>query len=74
MSALSLSQSGSPAQTSNYSIKEFQLIVWDAPAILAEIQPFVGIQYRSSMGVYRAFSQLSSMPAETFPFSSHFCC
>ena len=50
----------------HYTIKEFQLIVRDAPAIPAEIQPFVGIQYRSSMDVYRAFSQLSSMPTETF--------
>ena len=52
-----LSQSGSPAQTIHYTIKEFQLIVRDAPAIPAEIQPFVGIQYRSSMDVYRAFSK-----------------
>jgi hypothetical protein len=66
MPSLSLSQSGSPAQTTDYSIKEFQLIVRDAPAIPAEIQPFVGIQYRSSLDVYQAFRQLSSMPAETF--------
>jgi hypothetical protein len=64
MSNAILSQSGHPAQT--YSIKEFQLIVRDAPAIPAEIEPFVGIQYRSSLDVYRAFRQLSSMPAETF--------
>jgi DNA repair protein RadC len=55
-----------PPPTHHYTIKEFQLIVRDAPAIPAEIQPFVGIQYRSSLDVYRAFSELSSMPAETF--------
>jgi DNA repair protein RadC len=66
MSTPSLSQSGSPAQTNHYTIKEFQLIVRDAPAIPAEIQPFVGIQYRSSADVYRAFSELCSMPTGTF--------
>ena len=61
-----LCQPGTPAQTKHYTIKEFQLVVRDAPAIPAEIQPFVGIQYQSSMAVYQAFSQLSSMTTETF--------
>ena len=61
-----MSASSLPPEINHYTIKEFQLIVRDAPAIPAEIQPFVGIQYRSSLDVYRAFSQLSSMPAETF--------
>ena len=64
MTNSSLAQSGNSPQT--YSIKEFQLIVRDAPAIPAEIQPFVGRQYCSSADVFQAFRQLSSMPTEVF--------
>ena len=55
-----------PSLTQSYSIKEFQLLVKDSPAIPAEIQPFVGIQYCSSIQVYRAFQHLASMPIESF--------
>jgi DNA repair protein RadC len=64
MTNSSLAQSGNPPQT--YSIKEFQLIVRDAPAIPAEIAPFVGRQYCSSASVYEAFRQLSSLTTEVF--------
>ena len=64
MTKSSLAQSGRRPQT--YSIKEFQLIVRDAPAIPAEIEPFVGRQYCSSADVFEAFRQLSSMPTEVF--------
>lgn len=55
-----------PSLTQSYSIKEFQLLVKDSPVIPAEIQPFVGIQYCSSIQVYRAFQHLASMPIESF--------
>ena len=35
-------------QTNHYTIKEFQLLVKDAPVIPAEIQPFVGVSFRGS--------------------------
>ena len=54
------------AQPQTYSIKEFQLIVRDAPAVPAEISPFVGRSYRSSVDVWEAFRQLSAMPTEVF--------
>ncbi len=54
------------SQSQHYTIKEFQLLVKDAPVIPAEIQPFVGIQFRSSVDIYRAFRQLAEMPVESF--------
>ena len=53
-------------QTTHYTIKEFQLLVKDSPVVPAEIQPFVGIQFRSSVDIYRAFRQLAEMPVESF--------
>ncbi len=53
-------------QTNHYTIKEFQLLVRDPPVVPAEIQPFVGIQFRSSVDIFRAFKELASMPVETF--------
>ncbi len=53
-------------QTNHYTIKEFQLLVKDSPVVPAEIQPFVGIQFRSSVDIYRAFRQLAEMPVESF--------
>ncbi len=55
-----------PSLTQHYTIKEFQLLVKDAPVVPAEIQPLVGIQFRSSVDIYRAFKQLASMPVESF--------
>jgi len=55
-----------PSLTQHYTIKEFQLLVKDAPVVPAEIQPFVGIQFRSSNDIYRAFRQLAEMPVESF--------
>ncbi len=52
--------------TQHYTIKEFQLLVKDAPVVPAEIQPFVGIQFRCSNDIYRAFEKLASLPVETF--------
>ncbi len=49
-----------------YSIKEIQLLVKDAPVVPAEIQPFVGIQFRRSSDIFRAFKELASMPVESF--------
>ena len=66
MASTSLHQGQNQSQTNHYSIKEFQLIVRDSPVIPAEIEPFVGIQYRSSADVYHSFRQLVSMPMETF--------
>ncbi len=57
-----------PILTQHYTIKEFQLLVRDAPVVPAEIQPFVGIQFRCSNDIYRAFKQLASMPVESFLF------
>ncbi len=54
------------SQSQHYTIKEFQLLVKDAPVIPAEIQPFVGIQFRCSGDIYRAFKQLATMPVESF--------
>ena len=51
-----------PSLTQHYTIKEFQLLVRDAPVVPAEIQPFVGIQFRRSTDIYRAFKELASMP------------
>jgi len=53
-------------QTTHYTIKEFQLLVKDAPVVPAEIQPFVGIQFCCSADIFRAFKQLASMPVESF--------
>ena len=55
-----------PSLTQHYTIKEFQLLVRDAPVVPAEIQPFVGIQFRCSNDIYRAFRQLAEMPVESF--------
>jgi len=55
-----------PSLTQHYTIKEFQLLVRDAPVVPAEIQPFVGIQFRGSNDIYRAFRQLAEMPVESF--------
>jgi len=54
------------SQSQHYTIKEFQLLVKDAPVVPAEIQPFVGVQFRSSADIYRLFKGLASMPVETF--------
>jgi len=54
------------SQSQHYTIKEFQLLVKDAPVVPAEIQPFVGVQFCSSADIYRLFKGLSSMPVETF--------
>ena len=53
-------------QTNHYSIKEFQLLVKDSPVVPAAIQPFVGIQFRCSADIFRAFKELASMPVESF--------
>ena len=55
-----------PSETNQYSIKEFQLLVKDAPVVPAEIQPFVGVQFRSPETVYKLFKGLADMPVETF--------
>ncbi len=54
------------SQSQHYTIKEFQLLVKDSPVIPAEIQPFVGIQFRCSGDIYRAFKELATMPVESF--------
>ena len=54
------------SQTTHYTIKEFQLLVKDAPVVPAAIQPFVGIQFRSSADIFRAFKELATMPVESF--------
>ncbi len=54
------------SKSQHYTIKEFQLLVKDAPVVPAEIQPFVGVQFCSSADIYRLFKGLSSMPVETF--------
>ena len=64
MAFQSVAQSAQSPQT--YSIKEFQLLVKDSPVVPAEIQPFVGIQFHSSLDVYQAFRHLSDLPVETF--------
>ena len=53
-------------QIRHYSIKEFQLLVKNAPVVPIEIRPFVGVQFRSSMDIYRTFEELDSIPVETF--------
>ena len=53
-------------QTNHYTIKEFQLLVKDAPVVPAEIQPFVGISFRSSADIFKLFKGLVEMPVETF--------
>ena len=55
-----------PSLTQHYTIKEFQLLVKDAPVVPAEIQPFVGISFRCSNDIFRAFKQLATMPVESF--------
>ena len=54
------------SQSQHYTIKEFQLLVKDAPVVPAEIQLFVGVSFRSSADIYRLFKGLASMPVETF--------
>ncbi len=60
----SLPQSAETPQT--YTIKEFQLLVRDKPAIPAEIQPFVGAPFTCSVEIFRRFQGLATMPVETF--------
>ena len=55
-----------PSLTQHYTIKEFQLLVKDKPVVPAEIQPFVGISFRCSSDIFRAFGQLAEMPVESF--------
>ena len=55
-----------PSLNQHYTIKEFQLLVKDAPVVPAEIQPFAGIQFRCSSDIFRAFRQLAEMPVESF--------
>ncbi len=55
-----------PSLTHHYTIKEFQLLVRDAPVVPAEIQPFVGIQFRCSNDIYQSFKRLAEMPVESF--------
>ncbi len=43
-------------QSTHYTIKEFQLLVKDSPVVPAEIQPFVGVSFRSSGDIYRLFN------------------
>jgi len=50
----------------HYTIKEFQLLVRDAPMVPAEIEPFVGTEYSSSADIYLMFHGLAEMPVETF--------
>ncbi len=64
MTANSLPHPGPKPQT--YTIKEFQLLVRDAPAIPAEIAPFVGAPFRSSAEIFERFQGLAEMPVETF--------
>ncbi len=45
-------------QTNHYTIKEFQLLVKDAPVVPAELQPFVGVSFRCSGDIYRLFKGL----------------
>ncbi len=54
------------SKSQHYTIKEFQLLVKDAPVVPAEIQPFVGVSFRSSTDIYQLFKGLASMPVETF--------
>ena len=49
-----------------YSIKEFQLLVRDNPAVPAEILPFVGAPFSSSRDVYQRFQGLAQLPVESF--------
>ena len=56
----------SSLKPNHYSIKEFQLLVKDAPMVPAEIEPFVGTEYSSSADIYRYFHGLAEMPVETF--------
>jgi len=54
-------------QTNHYTIKEFQLLVKDAPVVSAEIQPFVGVSFRSSADIYRLFKGLSLHDGRNLP-------
>ncbi len=54
------------SKSQHYTIKEFQLLVKDAPVVPAEIQPFVGVSFCCSADIYRAFKGLASMPVESF--------
>ena len=64
MATQSLPQSAETPQT--YTIKEFQLLVRDKPAIPAEIQPFVGAPFTCSVEIFRRFQGLATCPVETF--------
>ena len=67
MASQSLSDSPpSPQSPQTYTIKEFQLLVRDAPVVPAQIRPFVGIPFRSAGDIYRLFEGLAEMPVETF--------
>ena len=65
MATPSLPQSAETPQT--YTIKEFQLLVRDKPAIPAEIQPFVGAPFTCSVEIFRRFQGLATMPVPLVP-------
>ena len=53
--------------TQHYTIKEFQLLVKDSPVVPAEIQPFVGVSFRSSADIYRLFKGASRDDGRNLP-------
>ncbi len=49
-----------------FTFKEVQLVVREAPSIPAKLKPFVGVHFNSSLQVFRILSDLKSMDVETF--------
>jgi DNA repair protein RadC len=66
MASQSVARGSESPQIHTYSLKEFQLVVRDAPAVPAEIAPFVGRSYHGSADVYAAFRHLATLPTEAF--------
>jgi DNA repair protein RadC len=66
MASQSVTRGSDHPQNRTYFLKEVQLVVRDAPMVPAEIAPFVGISYHSSVEVFECFRDLYSLPVECF--------
>ncbi len=55
-----------PSLLQQFTFKEVQLVVREAPSIPAKLKPFVGVHFNSSLQVFRILSDLKSMDVETF--------
>ncbi len=54
------------SQSQQFTFKEVQLVVREAPSIPAKLKPFAGVKFSSSDQVFKVLIDLKSMDVETF--------